>query len=150
MAKLTLSLGSNLGDRTAHLAAARTQLAASLGGLIYESAIIETAAWGNTQQPDFLNQLVICDIHSLNESTALTYQLHHILDITQGIEHALGRVRSVHWGARTIDIDLIFLDELRYEDARLSLPHPWWRQRRFVTDLLPSSFDPYLRIYDLA
>lgn len=144
MAKLTLSLGSNLGDRTRHLAGAREKLAARLGPLIYLSPIIETPAWGNTAQPAFLNQVTVLKLTSptpdelRGDNVRIT--LHRILDTTQSIEQALGRKRELHWGPRTIDIDLIFLDDLRYEDVRISLPHPWWQQRDFVTTILPPNF----------
>ena len=150
MAKLTLSLGSNLGDRHQLLTAARSKIAASLGLLTYESPIVETPAWGHTDQPNFLNQLVICTLYPIDSTTTLRTHLHALLDRTQAIEAELGRERTIHWGSRTIDIDLIFLQDIRYEDHRLSLPHPWWRQRPFVTDLLPPGFDPYLPILNPA
>ncbi len=150
MAKLTLSLGSNLGARSDLLAAARGAIDLRLGTITYRSAIIETRAWGNTHQADFLNQLVICTLRPFGQSAIDPTYLHRLLDTTQSIEAQLGRVRDQPWGPRTIDIDLIFLNDIRYEDYRLSLPHPWWRQRAFVTDLLPPGFDPYLRIFDPA
>ena len=150
MAKLTLSLGSNLGDRHANLAAACEQIALRLGSLVYQSVVIETPAWGKTDQPNFLNQLLVCTLTADSSSITDLAYLHQLLDTTQQVEANLGRLRTEHWGARTIDIDLIFLDDLRYEDHRLSLPHPWWRQRAFVRDLLPVTFNPYLRIYDPA
>ena len=150
MAKLTLSLGSNQGDRHELLSAARTELTNRLGPLSYRSAIIETKAWGNAHQPSFLNQLVLCNLPLRTSSPIEPTYLHELLDITQCIEADLGRVRRQPWGPRTIDIDLIFLDDVRYEDPRLSLPHPWWRQRSFVTDLLPPAVDPYLRILNPA
>ena len=150
MAKLTLSLGSNRGDRHALLATARNELAGRLGPLSFQSAVIETEAWGNTQQAGFLNQLVICRIPHLITERVQPVVLHRLLDITQSIETALGRVRRRPWGPRTMDIDLIFLDDVRYEDHRISLPHPWWRQRAFVTDLLPPTFDPYLHALNTA
>ncbi|WP_420460203.1 2-amino-4-hydroxy-6-hydroxymethyldihydropteridine diphosphokinase [Neolewinella sp.] len=150
MAKLTLSLGSNLGARSNALAAAREAIDLRLGTITYRSAIIETKAWGNTHQPEFLNQLITCSLGAFGETAIEPTYLHRVLDTTQSIEAQLGRVRDQPWGPRTIDIDLIFLDDIRYEDHRLSLPHPWWRQRAFVTDLLPPGFDPYLRILDPA
>ena len=150
MAKLTLSLGSNLGDRHELLAAARSQIAATLGALTYESPIVETPAWGNTDQPHFLNQLIVCVLPPPDGTIFRPAYLHAVLDRTQTIEASLGRHRTQHWGSRTIDVDLIFLEDIRYEDDRLSLPHPWWRQRAFVTDLLPPGFDPYLPVLDSA
>ena len=134
MAKLTLSLGSNLGDRSEYLTRARRLLADRLGPLRYASPILETPAWGNTAQPDFLNQVIVVET-ALPPPLAAT--LHSLLDTTQSIERELGRVRTSHWGPRTIDIDIIFCGGVRYEDDRIQIPHPLWRQRSFVTDLLP-------------
>ena len=142
MAKLTLSIGSNLGDRDDFLRRARNLLGERLGPLVYESEIVETAAWGNTAQAAFLNQVVVVDLalHAGAGPIAgskVREVLHAILDITQAIERELGRERKEHWGPRTVDVDLIFLDDISWEDERVSLPHPWWRERGFVVDLLP-------------
>lgn len=67
--------------------------------------------------------------------------LHRLLDLTQGIEADLGRERKTHWGPRTCDIDIIFVDDLRYEDERISLPHPWWREREFVAGLIQKNLE---------
>lgn len=134
MAKLTLSLGSNLGDRTEYLARARRLLTTRIGPIRYASPILETPAWGNTAQPDFLNQVVVIETAL---PPPLAAALHHLLDTTQAIEQALGRVRTEHWGPRTVDIDIIFIDDLHYTDDRLTVPHPLWQERSFVTDLLP-------------
>ena len=137
MAKLTLSLGSNVGDRDLFLREARDLLRGRLGRLVYASEVIETEPWGKPDQSSFLNQVVMV-VHSPEpaETSVGTY-LHSILDITQAIEAELGRERKEIWGPRTVDIDLIFADDLTFEDERISLPHPWWREREFVTRLLP-------------
>lgn len=148
MAKLTLSLGSNLGNRRQYLAEARNAIIAEIGPLAFESEIVITPAWGLHDQPDYLNQLLVVLADAPDRD--LPGALHHILDLTQEIEQRLGRERKLHWGPRTIDIDLIFYDDVRYEDERLSLPHPWWRARAFVTDLLPAGLvhDGYFGIFD--
>ena len=127
---VTIALGTNQGDRPALLAAARTALSEQVGPLVSQSPVVETAPWGVTGQPDYLNQVIV--VKWRPPVGSLRDQLLNLLDRTQRIETDLGRVRKERWGTRTCDIDLIFADDLRYEDERLSLPHPWWRARDFV------------------
>ena len=117
-----------------------------MGPILHQTSIIETAAWGKTDQPDFLNQVVVLRPTVLEDrfltdglfpdAPSLTERLHDLLNETQLIEELLGRDRKDHWGPRTCDIDIIFVDRIRYEDDRLSLPHPWWRVRDFVGGLI--------------
>lgn len=132
--KLTLALGTNLGDRPAMLAAARRLITERLGPIIAASAEVETAAWGMSDQPDFLNQVIVVAYHLA--PPPLQKQLHRLLDATQSIEADLGRERKTHWGPRTCDVDIIFFSDLRYEDERLNLPHPWWNGRDFVGGII--------------
>ena len=149
MAKLTLSLGSNLGDRRQLLKLAREELQRQLGPLLYESEIVSNPPWGPVPQEDYLNQVVVVAVDVPLSGPGIATALHRILDVTQSIELAAGRTRDQRWGPRTLDIDVIFLEDIMYEDARLSVPHPWWQQRSFVTDLLPAGLlDPYGRILD--
>lgn len=145
---LTIALGTNLGDKDSNLSIARNLIRERIGPIIQESTILETKAWGVTEQPDFLNQVVVVslDQHDFGSTAAASIKamLHHLLDITQSIEQSLGRERKPHWGARTIDLDLLFLDDIRYEDERISLPHPWWQARDFVRELIdPSLVDGF-------
>ena len=144
MAKLTLSLGSNEGNRNQYLQDAREALAGRLGPVVYASDIAITPPWGPVSQGDFLNQVLVLHIDTPVRGTGIAERLHAILDITQDIERQYGRQRDQRWGPRTLDIDLVFLDDLTYEDERISLPHPWWLHRSFVRDLLPPGFvDPH-------
>ncbi len=143
MAKLTLSTGSNVGDRSEHLARARQLLEDRLGQAVYVSPVIESKPWGVTDQADFLNQILVLELDAATYSLAAPETrttAHRILDHCQSVERKLGRERRMRWGPRTIDIDLIFLEDLLLEDERLSLPHPWWQHRSFVTDLLPDRY----------
>jgi 2-amino-4-hydroxy-6-hydroxymethyldihydropteridine diphosphokinase len=100
---------------------------------------METKAWGVEDQPDFLNQVIVVEYHpgsAAGAENGLKAKLLHLLGLTQGIEAALGRERKAHWGPRTCDIDIIFVDNIRFESERLSLPHPWWAERDFVSGLL--------------
>ena len=121
-----LLLGSNLGDRTAHLAAARQQLAATAGMVLVQSGIYETAAWGREDQPAFLNQALA--MHTQLAAEAL-------LAACLAAEQAAGRQRLEHWGSRTLDVDILFFGTEIRTSAGLSLPHPRLAERRFA--LLP-------------
>lgn len=147
---ITLALGSNLGDRHAILASARDHIVERIGPLISASSLRETKAWGVTEQPDFLNQVIVVRYHpdlgadAGAKEVSLKATLHRLLDLTQGIERDLGRERKTHWGPRTCDIDIIFVDDLRYEDERLSLPHPWWAVREFVGNIMRTELTYWL------
>lgn len=122
--KCYLSLGANLGDRLASLQQALDLLASSDEiQLVSISSMYETPPWGNVNQPAFIN----C-------TAAVKTKLEpvELLHICQGIEKALGRVRHEHWGARTIDIDLLFIEGVRINEAELVLPHPYMLERSFV------------------
>lgn len=128
MPKLYLLLGGNLGDRPLYLAQARERIAAQVGPIVQSSSLYETAAWGKTDQPAFLNQV-------LEVQTELSPEL--VLQGINGIEQELGRIRHEHWGARVIDIDILFYDQLVLQTQRLTIPHPQLHLRRFT--LLPLS-----------
>jgi 2-amino-4-hydroxy-6-hydroxymethyldihydropteridine diphosphokinase len=128
-----LALGSNLGDRAAHLAAAQAGLAALPGCRVETlSPIYETAPLGPGPQADYLN--AVLRLHTTLEPLAL-------LDAALALEAARGRVRRERWGARTLDIDLLLMGELSLAHPRLTLPHPALLTRAFVlaplADLAP-------------
>ena len=118
-----LLLGSNLGDRLQVLAAAREAIAELAGSMTNQSAIYETEPWGITDQPTFLNQVIEISTSLLPED---------LLRIILNIEHDLGRVRYERWGARVIDIDILYFGQTVMDSARLTLPHPRIQDRRFV------------------
>ncbi|MEQ3551995.1 2-amino-4-hydroxy-6-hydroxymethyldihydropteridine diphosphokinase [Pseudonocardia nematodicida] len=128
MSRAVLSLGSNLGDRIAHLRA----VVADLGpGLVAVSPVYETAPWGVTDQPDFLNAVVVADAPELDA--------HGWLRRGQGLEDASGRVREQRWGPRTLDVDVVQVEgpdgPVFSDDPELLLPHPGTPERGTV--LLP-------------
>ncbi len=137
--ELYLHIGSNINDRAAYLINARKAIQAQIGPILRASSIFETAAWGITNQPDFLNQ-------ALYLRTYLSPQ--DCLAATQRIETQLGRKRQINWGPRTIDIDLLFYDDLVLETDALQLPHPWLHQRQFVlaplAEIAPDLLHPTL------
>ncbi|RDV15797.1 2-amino-4-hydroxy-6-hydroxymethyldihydropteridine diphosphokinase [Pontibacter diazotrophicus] len=126
MPELYLLLGGNLGERSAYLADARKSIAAAVGPITQCSKLYETAAWGNTDQPAFLNQVLAVQTELAPEQ---------VLQKVNAIEQELGRVRLAHWGARVIDIDILFYDQLVLQSQRLTIPHPQLHLRRFT--LLP-------------
>ena len=123
-----LSLGANLGARAQALREALRRLAQLPGTrLSRASSFYETAPWGKTDQPPFLNGAACLSTHLAPEA---------LLAACQEIERALGRVRHEHWGARTLDIDLVYGvrggQAVCVATPRLTLPHPYLLERAFV------------------
>lgn len=127
-----LSLGSNLGDRRALLRDAVD----SLPDVVAVSPVYETAPVGGPEQDNFLNLVVQLE-------TSLSP--HQLLGVCHRIESSAERVREVRWGPRTLDIDIIWMDGVTMDEERLTIPHPRWKERRFVLaplrDLAPDLVD---------
>jgi len=120
-----VALGSNLGNREEHLAAARAALdALPRTRLVAASAVEETAPLGAMDQPPYLNQMVLLE-------TALEPRA--LLAACQAIERSRGRVRTERWGARTLDLDIVRFGHRRMDDPDLIIPHPGLSQRDFWT-----------------
>jgi 2-amino-4-hydroxy-6-hydroxymethyldihydropteridine diphosphokinase len=118
-----VALGSNLGDRAAYLASARSALSLLPGTrLLAASTVEETAPFGQAAQGPYLNQMVAMD-------TSLPPFV--LLGELQRIERELGRVRRERWGARTIDLDLVRMDAVEVRSPTLVLPHPGIPHRDF-------------------
>lgn len=118
-----VALGSNLGDRAGHLAAARAALAAlPRTRVVAESRVEETAPLGGMEQPAYLNQMVLLE-------TALAPRA--LLAACQAIERSRGRVRGERWGARTLDLDIVRYGHRRIADPDLIIPHPELSNRDF-------------------
>jgi 2-amino-4-hydroxy-6-hydroxymethyldihydropteridine diphosphokinase len=121
MSRAVLSIGSNLGDRLARLQGA---VDAFGPWLVAVSPVYETAPWGGVEQDDFLNAVMVVSDPS---ATARDW-----LGRAQAAEQAAGRERSVHWGPRTLDVDLVVVDDVVSCEAELTLPHPRAAERAFV------------------
>jgi len=122
--RAVLALGSNLGDRRQNLQGAVDGLFAAPGlGFRAVSPVYETHPVGGPDQPDYLNAVVAAQ-------TALPARA--ILDRAHRVEDALGRVRQVRWGPRTIDVDLIVVGDEISDDPEVTLPHPHAYERAFV------------------
>jgi len=121
--RVFVALGSNLGDREAHLAAARAALALLPGTrLVAASAIEETTPLAGMAQPPYLNQMVLLDTE---------LEPHLLLGALQAIERARGRVRAAPWGPRTLDLDIVAYGDRRIHDPDLVIPHPELPRRDF-------------------
>lgn len=121
--RVYVALGSNLGDRAAHLQKARDALAAlPATRLIAASSIEETAPLGGKQQPRYLNQMVLLET---------TLEPHALLKACQAIERAEGRERTEQWGSRTLDLDIVQFGARHVRDRDLIIPHPGLSTRDF-------------------
>jgi 2-amino-4-hydroxy-6-hydroxymethyldihydropteridine diphosphokinase len=120
-----LSLGSNLGDRFAHLRAA---VAGFADVLVAASPVYETKPWGGVPQDDFLNAVLLVADQGVDAWGWLRRG--------QALEDASGRVRAVRWGPRTLDVDVVSVSEngadVRSTDPQLLLPHPGTPERATV------------------
>jgi 2-amino-4-hydroxy-6-hydroxymethyldihydropteridine diphosphokinase len=118
-----IALGSNLGDRSAYLAAARAALTLVPGvELLAASQVEETAPLGAVAQGPYLNQMV---------AVATTLAPEVLLGHLQGVERRLGRVRGQRWGARTIDLDIVRFGDRSFATPELTVPHPGLVDRDF-------------------
>ena len=140
--KVYLLLGSNLGDREQLIEDAIKQIANEIGEVFIRSSVYETEAWGNEDQPSFLNI-------ALGVETKFTPT--EVLNKALEIELELGRVRHEKWGSRLIDIDLIFYDDIVVDmGAELQIPHPQMQYRKFVleplAEIAPDYMHPVLKM----
>lgn len=136
-----LLIGGNIGDRPKYLQQAALRIAARTGRITAESALYETAPWGEVQQPDYLNQALRLE----TELDAPT-----LLNVLLDVEKEIGRVRRQKWGARVIDIDLIFFNQEVITLPQLKVPHPQMQHRRFVlaplSEIVPEWMHPILQL----
>ncbi len=125
MTAAVLSLGSNLGDRFAHL---RVAVAGFADALVAASPVYETAPWGGVPQDDFLNAVLLVADPAVDAWGWLRRG--------QALEDAAGRVRDVRWGPRTLDVDVVSVTDegeaVRSADPQLLLPHPGTPERATV------------------
>ena len=124
MPKGYLSIGTNLGDRHANLQTAVDKLT-ELYPVLGVSKIYETQPVGEVVQDDFYNIALALDVPESLKPEALLTQ-------TQQIEKEMKRVKTIHWGPRTIDLDILLFGELRMVSEQLTIPHAEMANRRFV------------------
>jgi len=123
MNKIYLLLGSNIGDSGRRLNDAIKHINKKIGKVIRHSHIYTTAAWGKTDQPDFLNQVIVAETKMTAAET-----MQKILEI----EAAMGRVRTEKNAPRIIDIDILFFNKDIINKDGLMIPHKEIPNRRFV------------------
>lgn len=123
MNKTYLLLGSNMGNSKASLSKAVVQIEKLIGKVTRQSGLYSTAAWGNTKQPDFLNQVIIVE----TELSAI-----QTMQTILTIEKKMGRIRTIKNAPRVIDIDILFFNKEMINQKELVIPHPQIQNRRFV------------------
>lgn len=145
-AKAYMGLGANLGDRRANILSAIGRLRALPGIAVLRAAsLYESAPVGFIDQPRFVNTVieVTTDLSPFD-----------LLAAVQCVERDLGRVRTVRWGPRTIDIDILFYDDVTMDDPALTIPHPRMAERAFVlvplAELVPDRLLNGRTVRDLA
>ena len=116
-------IGGNIGDRFSNLQTAKELINKQSGTIIKESSVYQTAAWGLKEQPDFLNQVLILST-TLNPETLLRSLL--------SVEETMGRKRSIKFGPRIIDLDILLINDFLIESEFLTVPHPALQQRKFA------------------
>jgi 2-amino-4-hydroxy-6-hydroxymethyldihydropteridine diphosphokinase len=132
-----LLIGSNLGDRFNCLSIATELIKEQCGVVINQSSIYQTVAWGLTEQPDFLNQVLAVQTKLEPKELMLTLL---------AIEEKMGRVRTIKMGPRIIDLDILLIDELIMNTPLVVIPHPALADRRFallpLAEVAPNLFHP--------
>jgi 2-amino-4-hydroxy-6-hydroxymethyldihydropteridine diphosphokinase len=118
-----LHLGSNQGDRKEFLQKALHLISEKIGTIALTSAMYETEPWGLKEQENFLNMA----IHMMSSKTP-----EEVLMAIKTIETSMGSIKSVQWGPRSIDIDILYCDDLIINSHELTIPHPHIRERNFV------------------
>ncbi|TCP56729.1 2-amino-4-hydroxy-6-hydroxymethyldihydropteridine diphosphokinase [Tamaricihabitans halophyticus] len=121
MTSAVLSIGSNLGDRLGYLLLAVRELGDAVQAA---SPVYQTPPWGVTDQPDFLNAVLLVADPARTEWDWLAAAQH--------CERAAERVRERHWGPRSLDVDVLTVAGVTSADERLRLPHPYAHERAFV------------------
>ncbi|MFZ4798361.1 MAG: 2-amino-4-hydroxy-6-hydroxymethyldihydropteridine diphosphokinase [Bacteroidia bacterium] len=140
MNKAFIILGSNMGNKLAHLQLAIEQMDLRNISLIQQSSIYKTAAWGNTEQDDFYNQVI---------EVATELSAEFLLQTLLEIETKMGRTRNQKWEARIIDLDILYFNYDVIDTEKLKVPHPYLHVRRFtlipLTEIAAHYIHPILK-----
>lgn len=134
--KAYLGIGSNMGDSRALMETALVEIRKQENiRRVKPSAFIKTAPYGGVEQDDFLNGVIEL------ETLFTPYQL---LAFLQQLEKQAGRERKIHWGPRTLDLDILFYEDFVSDDPVLTVPHPDLQNRQFVLEPM-LELSPYYR-----
>ncbi|GAA0861871.1 2-amino-4-hydroxy-6-hydroxymethyldihydropteridine diphosphokinase [Paraclostridium tenue] len=124
MNKSYLGLGTNIGDRLNYLNQALKILNSHSDIKVSKkSKVYETKAWGYTEQADFLNMCIEIETN---------LEPNDLLHVCQDVERKLNRERKIRWGPRTIDVDILFFNDIILQEENLEIPHPRIKERAFV------------------
>ena len=124
MSRFHISMGSNMGNSLEIFRKAFIRISEIPGLFIVKaSSIYNTKPWGKTDQPDFLNAVLLITFDG--EGEALMREL-------LAVEQEFGRRRIIHWGPRTLDLDILYGENTTCHSELLTLPHPWFWDRLFV------------------
>lgn len=138
--QVVLGLGGNMGNRTQNLAMAMVHIIQQIGPITRVSSIYETAAWGNEDQPAFLN-MAVCITTPFTPIQTLERCLR--------VEKQMGRHRTMKWGPRIIDIDILLYNNQIIANKNLTIPHQMMHERRFVlaplAEIIPQKTHPILK-----
>lgn len=133
-----IALGTNMGDRQTNLQHAIHAMRPAVA-ILDRSPVYETPPWGYEQQPEFLNQVV----KGYTELAPLD-----LLTFLKDIERRMGRQKTIRYGPRLIDLDILLYDDLIMDNPKLVIPHPRLAERAFVlvplADLAPDQRHPVL------
>lgn len=140
MEQIFLGLGTNVAPKEVYLSAVKIAIEKEVGPIVQASSLYETAAWGKTDQSDFMNQVI--EIRSQLSPI-------EVLDTVLAIEKKMGRVRVEKWAERIIDIDLLFYGQEMIQTPRLIVPHPFISVRNFVlaplVEIAPNFIHPIVQ-----
>jgi 2-amino-4-hydroxy-6-hydroxymethyldihydropteridine diphosphokinase len=140
MNKVFLLIGGNMGKREENFKIAKKLIEQHCGIILNSSSLYETAAWGKTDQPSFLNQ-------ALEIETRLTAK--QLMRQILKLEKMMGRERKEKYGPRIIDIDILLFNQEQYDDSFLKIPHPEMQNRRFalipLAEIAPDLQHPVLK-----
>lgn len=141
MSLLILGLGGNKGDVLITFSLAEKLIESEIGSIRKSSSIYQTAAWGNINQPDFLNKVIVVESE---------LKVEKCLELVLNIENKLGRTRTNgKWGERKIDIDILFYDNFVIETPELVVPHSYIQERNFVlfplVEIVPNFIHPIFK-----